>query len=275
MTSDLIIILNLILLESLLSVDNAAVLAAMVQPLPANERSKALKYGIIGAYVLRGASLFAAAYLIKFLWLKIVGGAYLVYLGYSFFKQKNTPTLPDEDPTDDNWYTRNVTRTKNAILRKIGLFWATVFMVEMMDLAFSLDNILACVAFTKSFALICVGVFIGIFVMRLVANTFVKLMQKYPSLEKSTYIVILALGFKLILTGNAPIIDKTPSKAGERGNEIDAWLEGKNVKSYVVLDDGTDFHEHQKPYFVNTDFMVGLSEQDAERAISILCPAST
>lgn len=201
MTSDLIVILNLILLESLLSVDNAAVLAAMVQPLPQAQRSKALKYGIIGAYVLRGASLFAASWLLKFMWLKIVGGAYLLYLSYAYFKSKSTPTAPDNNPTDDNWYTRNVTSLKDKVLKAVGVFWATVFMVEMMDLAFSLDNILACVAFTTNFALICVGVFVGIFVMRLVATTFVKLMEKYPSLEKSTYIVILALGIKLVLTG--------------------------------------------------------------------------
>ena len=41
----LLIILNLIVIESLLSVDNAAVLATMVLDLPKEQRNRALKYG--------------------------------------------------------------------------------------------------------------------------------------------------------------------------------------------------------------------------------------
>jgi predicted tellurium resistance membrane protein TerC len=49
--ASLAIIGNLIIIESLLSVDNAAVLATMVMDLPEKQRDKALKYGIWGAYI--------------------------------------------------------------------------------------------------------------------------------------------------------------------------------------------------------------------------------
>src|SRR6202000_137177 len=84
----LLIILNLIVIESLLSVDNAAVLATMVLDLPKNQRNKALRYGIIGAYVLRGVCLFLASWLIKIWWLKPIGGLYLLYLAFTYFKGK-------------------------------------------------------------------------------------------------------------------------------------------------------------------------------------------
>jgi predicted tellurium resistance membrane protein TerC len=54
----LLIILNLFVIESLLSVDNAAVLAIMVMDLPEDQRRKALKYGIFGAYFFRGLCLY-------------------------------------------------------------------------------------------------------------------------------------------------------------------------------------------------------------------------
>lgn len=76
--------------------------------------------------------------------------------------------------------------------------------------------------------------------------------------------------FKLYGWENPPIIDATPSMAGVRGNEIAEWMKGKEIASYVILDDGTDFHDEQMPFFVNTDFMVGLSEGDAEKAITVL-----
>ena len=66
----LAIIGNLILIESLLSVDNAAVLATMVMDLPEDERNRALRYGIWGAYFFRGLAMLFAAVLITIWWLK-------------------------------------------------------------------------------------------------------------------------------------------------------------------------------------------------------------
>ena len=81
-----------------------------------------------------------------------------------------------------------------------GNFWATVALVELMDLAFSIDNVFAAVAFTDNIVLICIGVFIGILAMRFVAQGFVKLMEKYTFLETSAFVVIGVLGIKLLLS---------------------------------------------------------------------------
>src|SRR5919112_3143587 len=94
--SSLAIIGNLIIIESLLSVDNAAVLATMVMDLPKDQRKKALKYGIIGAYVFRGICLLFAAYLIQIWWLKPLGGFYLLFLVFNYFRSKSTPQKTDD-----------------------------------------------------------------------------------------------------------------------------------------------------------------------------------
>ena len=83
-------VFNILILEILLSVDNAAVLATMVQELPERQRKKALTYGIVGAYVLRGLSFIFVNYLLEIEWLKILGGAYLVYLAYNSLKGLET-----------------------------------------------------------------------------------------------------------------------------------------------------------------------------------------
>jgi YkoY family integral membrane protein len=193
--SSLVIIFTLIILESLLSIDNAAVLATMVMVLPENQRDKALKYGIIGAFVFRGICLALVSVLVQFIWLKIAGGLYLCYLAYGhFFKEEAEAKAPK--PTKILWF---------------NYFWSTVIMVEIMDLAFSIDNVFAAAAMTKSILLICIGVFIGILAMRFVAQRFVHLMEKYPSLAHSAYWVILLLGLKLIVAG---IADYVPAMAG-------------------------------------------------------------
>ncbi|POY37203.1 DUF475 domain-containing protein [Solitalea longa] len=190
----LLIILNLIVIESLLSVDNAAVLATMVMDLPKEERNKALRYGIIGAYFFRGVCLLLATWLVKIWWLKPLGGLYLLYLTYGYFKGKSTPQ-EDDDIIDKkgNWIYR-------MTVGAMGNFWATVALVEVMDLAFSIDNVFAAVAFTDNIYLICTGVFIGILAMRFVAQGFVKLMEKFSFLETVAFIVIGVLGLKLSIS---------------------------------------------------------------------------
>lgn len=189
-----IVITNLVVIESLLSVDNAAVLATMVLDLPKEQRGKALKYGIIGAYVFRGLSLLFAATLIKIWWLKPLGGFYLLYLAYDYFKGKSTVTKDDDILNkESNWLYRN---TKGLI----GVFWSTVATIELMDMAFSIDNVFAAVAFTDNLLLIWIGVFIGILAMRFVAQAFVKLIEKYPFLEPCAFLVIAILGVKLSLS---------------------------------------------------------------------------
>ncbi|MBL7829207.1 MAG: TerC family protein [Saprospiraceae bacterium] len=192
--NSLIIIFNLILIESLLSVDNAAVLATMVLDLPPDKRKLALRYGIIGAYVFRGLCLIFAAWLIKIWWLKPLGGLYLIYLTWDYFKGKSTPKKDDDLlEKKTKWYFR----LTNGL---VGPFWATVIAVEIMDLAFSLDNVFAAVAFTDNIWLICIGVFIGILAMRFVAQWFVKLLERYPFLEKAAFLVIGVLGLKLSMS---------------------------------------------------------------------------
>ncbi|MEO7767331.1 MAG: DUF475 domain-containing protein [Ferruginibacter sp.] len=190
----LLVIGNLIIIESLLSVDNAAVLATMVMDLPKEQRNKALKYGIIGAYVFRGLALLFAAFLVRFWFLKPIGGLYLLYLVWDWWKGKQTESKEDDFiDKKGNWLYR-------VTVGSFGNFWATVALVELMDMAFSIDNVFAAVAFSKNIIIIWIGVFIGILAMRFVAQAFVKLMEKFPFLEYCAFIVIAILGLKLMLS---------------------------------------------------------------------------
>lgn len=136
-----------------------------------------------------------ASFLIKIWWLKPLGGLYLLYLVFSWWKDKKAEGEKEEENIDkgQNWLYK-------ATVGAIGPFWATVALVELMDMAFSIDNIFAAVAFTDNILLVCLGVFIGILAMRFVAQAFVKLMTKFTFLEGAAYIVIGILGLKLSLS---------------------------------------------------------------------------
>jgi YkoY family integral membrane protein len=197
----LMVIFILILIEGILSVDNAAVLATMVMRLPAHQRGKALRYGIIGAYLFRGLCLALASWLINIWWLEPIGGIYLVWLCWKHFTRHESVEEEGKEAvaTEGNWLYRHT-------IGRLGPFWATVVAVEVMDLAFSIDNVVAAVAYVQHFpmpsklVLVCTGVFLGILTMRFAAQGFVKLMHRFHFLETCAFVVIGILGGKLLLS---------------------------------------------------------------------------
>ncbi|MEP7200283.1 MAG: hypothetical protein ABI874_10720 [Chloroflexota bacterium] len=181
--SALLVLLAVALLDSLLSVDNALVLAVVVEHLPRHQRTRALRYGIFGAYVMRGLSLFFVSVLVNFWPLKLAGGLYLLWLGVSHFFGK------EDDET-------KIKKTSKG-------FWMTVLQVEWLDLTFSLDNILATVALAPrpdQLWIVILGVFISILAMRYVAGLFLKLIVRFPILKPTAYVLIIFIGLKLVVS---------------------------------------------------------------------------
>lgn len=203
-----IIILQVIFLEGVLSIDNAAILGSMVSDLPEDEkvpwpgflavlgrlldpllgrqREAALRVGLLGAYLGRGLMLLLATYVINNPWLRIIGALYLVHLAISDLGAAPHTRDPMESDLDR--------RKKNTA------FWMTVLNIEMMDLVFSLDNVVAVVALSDQLWVIMLGVALGIVTMRFAASIFSKIMQKEPNLKAAAYLLVLNIGAGLLFT---------------------------------------------------------------------------
>lgn len=173
------IIFSLIILEGLLAADNALVLAVAVRHLPEDQRKKALFYGILGAYFFRFLAIGFGVYLIKFMWVKILGASYLLWMSYKFFSTNNG---------EDDEGEVSVKRTS---------FWGTVVTVELMDIAFSVDSILAAFGVSDQVWVLFMGGILGILMMRGVAQLFLGLLEKYPELESAAYVLIAIIGSKM------------------------------------------------------------------------------
>ncbi|HUP41447.1 MAG TPA: hypothetical protein VM115_15085 [Vicinamibacterales bacterium] len=185
--SDLATVGVLIVLEGLLSADNAMVMAVMVLGLPQSEHHKALQYGLIGAFVFRVLTTLAAFWLIQLSFAKVVGGAYLLYLPYQhFFGSGESTEQRREPPKAKPWL-------------GLSAFWATVVKVELMNLVFSIDSILAAVAMSPKIAVVMVGGILGIVAMRIVVGRLLALIQKYPAIVDGAFVIIAWVGVKLLI----------------------------------------------------------------------------
>jgi predicted tellurium resistance membrane protein TerC len=77
---DIFVVLILVVLEGVLSIDNALVLGLLARRLPESQRAKALSYGLIGALIFRIVAIFLAGWMLRWNFVKLIGGGYLIYL---------------------------------------------------------------------------------------------------------------------------------------------------------------------------------------------------
>jgi len=199
-----IVILQLILLEGLLSIDNAAVLGAMVIHLPddkpiewhgalkwlgdkmhpilGNQRTAALKVGLLGAYAGRGLMLLLASIIVDNPWLKILGAVYLVRLAFENLG------IAEESSADSE-----------IRMVKATSFWGVVVSVELADLVFSLDNVVAAISLSDKLWVVLVGVGLGILFMRFAAGLFSYAVERQPVLREAAYLLVFNIGVELLL----------------------------------------------------------------------------
>ena len=184
--SDFLTIALLVILEGLLSADNALVLAILVLGLPKKDQRKALRYGILGAFFFRILAILLAVHLIQVGFVKLIGAGYLLYLSYSHFFGRAEGEDRRHDQAGDGW---------------LGLtaFWATVVKVELTDIVFAVDSILVAVAMSPKTWVIITGGVLGIIAMRLVIGQLLRIVRRYPALVDGAFVIIAWVAIKLLI----------------------------------------------------------------------------
>lgn len=183
---DLVTIGLLVILEGLLSADNALVLAVMILGLRRRDQKKALRYGLVGAFAMRITATLLATYLIRIGWVKLLGGLYLLYLTYKHFFASGSAEERSRPRPAKRW---------------MGLspLWGTIVKVELVNIAFSVDSILVAVAMSRKTWVVLTGGLLGIVAMRLVIGRLLSIVRRYPTLVDAAFIIIAWVGIKLIL----------------------------------------------------------------------------
>lgn len=192
-------LLILIGLEGLLSADNALVLAVIAKHLPDKQKTRAINYGILMAFVFRFAALFAISFIANVWQVQAIGAAYLLYLGLKHvirdrFGKKDAHGKEEKEPSAKG-------------------FWGTVGKIALADLAFAIDSILAAVALAiglpdspfgdfggmdaAKFAVVVLGGIAGLVLIKYAAGWFIKLLAKRPALETTAYAIVAWVGVKL------------------------------------------------------------------------------
>ena len=175
----------LIILELLLSADNAIALASLTKSLDTPLlRSKALNIGITISLLFRIFLILLSNILLKFIIIRIFAGFYLIYLFISnvFFNSESDIKDSGNEKQNNNFK-----------------FLKIVALLSLTDFAFSIDSITTAVAISDQYILIIFGAIIGVLALRFTSGIFLSLLEKFLRLETAGYIAILIVGIKLLL----------------------------------------------------------------------------
>lgn len=187
------VLLILILLEGLLSADNALVLAVMAKHLPEEQQKKAINIGLLLAFIFRIGAIFIISFLFHVWQVQAIGAAYLIFIALKHLFKKH------DDGKD----------------QKGKSYRMTIAQISLADIAFAIDSILAAVALvidlpdTKmgeiggmdgaKFIVIIIGAIAGLIVIRFAAGFFVKILTKRPKLETAAMLLVGWVGVKLVM----------------------------------------------------------------------------
>jgi YjbE family integral membrane protein len=164
-----IALLQIILINIVLSGDNAVVIALASRSLPPVQQKKAIIFGSVGAIVLRLILTFFAVYLLSLPYLKLIGAALLLWIGIGLLKEE------DEE----------------SELEGHSSLAAAIKTIIVADLVMSLDNVIGVAAAAKGdVVLLVVGLVISIPLIIFGSTLILKLMERFP--------IIITIGAALL-----------------------------------------------------------------------------
>ena len=188
---------SIIWVNILLSGDNAVVIALAARALPPHQQKKAIFFGSAAAIVMRIVLTLIAVEMLKWPWLKIVGGVLLVYIGVSLLLEE-----ADEDEGGGE-------ATNSGLLTAIRT-------ILVADLVMSLDNVLAVAAAAKGdTVLLVLGLGISIPLIIFGSTMLLKVMDRFP--------IIITLGAALLgfLAGEMLLTDPAvTNRFGEISHDV-------------------------------------------------------
>ena len=177
--ASLLSFLKIILVDIVMSGDNAVVIAMATKNLPKKVKKKAIYGWTAGAAILRIGLALLSVYLLQYPIIKFIWWILLLYIAWGFFKQLK------------------LGQKEKKIKTHTSLRWA-IGVIVLADLSLSLDNVLAVATMANNMRVLSAWLIISIALIIFAANALSRLMKKHERIMRTGLLVILHASIEII-----------------------------------------------------------------------------
>ena len=191
---------SIIIVNLILSGDNALLIAMAVRSLPKKQRLRGIAFGVGAAVILRIVLTFFAARLLQIQYVKFAGGAVIIWIAIKLLSE-GTP--------------------EGELRNEAKTLWQAIWIIVIADITMSVDNVLAIAAASKgNLFLLIFGLGLSIPIVVFASTLLATLMDKYPIIIYIGAAILGRVGGEMIITD--PFIVETfhPSIIIQYGVEI-------------------------------------------------------
>jgi YjbE family integral membrane protein len=201
---------TVIMVNFILSGDNAIVVGMAAAGLPKEQRKAALWFGIIAATVLRVVFALAATQLLQVVGLLLAGGLLLLWVSWKLWRELS--------PADDRLEAEGGALLEGQVVEHVGetkTFWDAIWQILVADVSMSLDNVLAVAGAARSDPFILgVGLIVSVLLMGVAAAAIAKLIERYRWIAYVGLALIVYIALKMIWDGGIEVLAATGTIAG-------------------------------------------------------------
>lgn len=195
-TQGILALLNVILIDIVLSGDNAIVIGMATKDLRGNERKRAIMIGIVLATVLRVIFASTVVYLLRVVGIKFAGGLLLLYVVWKFYRELRCSSDSKEAEKD----------TAKPPARTLR---SAVWLILLADVSMSLDNVLAVSgASRENIVVLGIGLVVSIILMAVASSFIASKLEAYPQIQWAGLLVILFVALEMMLSGTHELEEK-------------------------------------------------------------------
>jgi len=195
--------------EKSLSVDNIFVFVMVFSyfSVPAKYQHRVLFYGILGALVFRGIFVTLGAALMRYHWVVLIFGVFLIITGFKIFIAKEKPVDPEKNllirllrklmPVTHDWEEGKFFLRKQGALVATPLLVCLVFL-EATDIVFAVDSVPAIFALTNEPLIVFTSNIFAILGLRSLYFMLAGAVDKFHMLKYGLGVVLVFVGLKMV-----------------------------------------------------------------------------
>ena len=196
--------LQVILIDVILSGDNAIVIGMAVAGLPAKDRNRIIVYGILAATLLRIMFAGVAVQLLQIIGLTLAGGILLLWVAWKMWRELREQAKAEKHKDDVNAEKPAPKTRREAIIQII-----------MADVSMSLDNVLAVAGAARDHPyILAFGLVLSIALMAVASKFIARLLDRYHWIAYIGLLIIAYVALQMIWDGGVQVAPYIPDFNG-------------------------------------------------------------